>query len=39
VVVDPRTTLPRDIASVSAAHHSRGRQVTALVLMVGYESG
>lgn len=36
VVVDPRTTLPRDIASVSAAHHSGARQVTAHLTSLGH---
>ena len=36
VVVDPRTTLPRDIASVSAAHHSGARQVTAHLTALGH---
>ncbi|MGW6280377.1 LacI family DNA-binding transcriptional regulator [Kribbella sp. NPDC055071] len=36
VVVDPRTTLPRDIASVSAAHHSGARQLTAHLTALGH---
>lgn len=36
VVVDPRTTLPRDIPSVSAAHHSGARQVTAHLTALGH---
>lgn len=36
VVVDPRTTLPRDIASVSAAHHSGARQLTAHLTGLGH---
>ncbi len=36
VVVDPRTTLPRDIVSVSAAHHSGARQVTAHLTSLGH---
>jgi LacI family transcriptional regulator len=36
VVVDPRTTLPRDIASVSAAHHSGARQVTSHLISLGH---
>ncbi len=36
VVVDPRTTLPRDVASVSAAHHSGARQVTAHLTALGH---
>lgn len=36
VVVDPRTTLPRDVASVSAAHHSGARQVTAHLTSLGH---
>ncbi len=36
VVVDPRTTLTRDIASVSAAHHSGARQVTAHLTALGH---
>jgi LacI family transcriptional regulator len=36
VVVDPRTALPRDIPSVSAAHHSGARQVTAHLTALGH---
>ncbi|TDO54849.1 LacI family transcriptional regulator [Kribbella sp. VKM Ac-2527] len=36
VVVDPRTTLPRDIPSVSAAHFSGARQVTAHLVELGH---
>ncbi|MFK4083291.1 LacI family DNA-binding transcriptional regulator [Kribbella sp. NPDC020789] len=36
VVVDPRTTLPRDIPSVSAAHHSGARQLTAHLTSLGH---
>jgi LacI family transcriptional regulator len=36
VVVDPRTTLPRDIPSVSAAHQSGARQVTAHLTSLGH---
>ncbi|GAB3941674.1 LacI family DNA-binding transcriptional regulator [Kribbella albertanoniae] len=36
VVVDPRTTLPRDIPSVSAAHHSGARQLTAHLAALGH---
>jgi LacI family transcriptional regulator len=36
VVVDPRTTLPRDIPSVSAAHHSGARQLTAHLTALGH---
>jgi LacI family transcriptional regulator len=36
VVVDPRTSLPRDIPSVSAAHHSGARQVTAHLTGLGH---
>ncbi|WP_329483110.1 LacI family transcriptional regulator [Kribbella sp. NBC_01484] len=36
VVVDPRTALPRDIPSVSAAHHSGARQVTAHLTSLGH---
>jgi LacI family transcriptional regulator len=36
VVVDPRTTLPRDIASVSAAHFAGGRSVTAHLTALGH---
>jgi LacI family transcriptional regulator len=36
VVVDPRTALPRDIPSVSAAHHSGALQVTAHLTGLGH---
>ncbi|MET7278550.1 LacI family DNA-binding transcriptional regulator [Kribbella sp. NPDC005582] len=36
VVVDPRTSLPRDIPSVSAAHHSGARQLTAHLTALGH---
>ncbi|WP_427887343.1 LacI family DNA-binding transcriptional regulator [Kribbella sp. GL6] len=36
VVVDPRTALPRDIPSVSAAHHSGARQLTAHLTSLGH---
>ncbi|GAA0575252.1 LacI family DNA-binding transcriptional regulator [Kribbella sandramycini] len=36
VVVDPRTTLPPHIPSVSAAHHSGARQLTAHLLSLGH---
>ncbi|GAA1540127.1 LacI family DNA-binding transcriptional regulator [Kribbella lupini] len=36
VVVDPRTPLPRDIASVSAAHFSGARQVSAHLAELGH---
>ncbi|TCC18931.1 LacI family DNA-binding transcriptional regulator [Kribbella speibonae] len=36
VVVDPRTALPRDIPSVSAAHHSGARQLTAYLTVLGH---
>ncbi|MEY9967122.1 LacI family transcriptional regulator [Streptacidiphilus sp. MAP12-16] len=36
VVVDPRTLLPRDIASVSAAHFAGGRSVTAHLTALGH---
>ena len=36
VVVDPRTTLPRDIPSVSAAHFAGARQVTAHLVELGH---
>ncbi|ONI67833.1 LacI family transcriptional regulator [Kribbella sp. ALI-6-A] len=36
VVVDPRTPLPRDIASVSAAHFSGARQVGAHLTELGH---
>lgn len=36
VVVDPRTALPRDIASVSAAHFSGARQVSAHLVELGH---
>jgi LacI family transcriptional regulator len=36
VVVDPRTTLPRDIPSVSAAHFSGARQVAAHLVELGH---
>ncbi|WP_112245072.1 LacI family DNA-binding transcriptional regulator [Kribbella monticola] len=36
VVVDPRTPLPRDIPSVSAAHFSGARQVTAHLVELGH---
>ena len=36
VVVDPRTTLPKDIPSVSAAHFSGARQVTAHLVELGH---
>jgi LacI family transcriptional regulator len=36
VVVDPRTRLPRDIASVSAAHFAGARQVTAHLVELGH---
>jgi LacI family transcriptional regulator len=36
VVVDPRTALPRDIPSVSAAHHSGARQLTAYLTGLGH---
>ncbi|TKK77761.1 LacI family transcriptional regulator [Kribbella jiaozuonensis] len=36
VVVDPRTALPRDIPSVSAAHHSGARQLTAHLTALGH---
>jgi LacI family transcriptional regulator len=36
VVVDPRTPLPRDIASVSAAHFSGARQVSAHLTGLGH---
>ncbi|MFD7153259.1 LacI family DNA-binding transcriptional regulator [Kribbella sp. NPDC059898] len=36
VVVDPRTALPRDIPSVSAAHHSGARQLTAHLTGLGH---
>ena len=36
VVVAPRTTLPRDIASVSAAHFAGGRSVTAHLTALGH---
>ncbi|MEU8223401.1 LacI family DNA-binding transcriptional regulator [Kribbella sp. NPDC048915] len=36
VVVDPRTTLPRDIPSVSAAHHSGARQLTSYLTGLGH---
>ncbi|WP_432943384.1 LacI family DNA-binding transcriptional regulator [Kribbella sp. CA-253562] len=36
VVVDPRTPLPRDIASVSAAHFSGARQVGAHLTDLGH---
>ncbi len=36
VVVDPRTTLPADIASVSAAHSTGARSVTAHLTALGH---
>jgi LacI family transcriptional regulator len=36
VVVDPRTPLPRDIASVSAAHFSGARAVTSHLVSLGH---
>jgi LacI family transcriptional regulator len=36
VVVDPRTALARDIPSVSAAHHSGARQLTAHLTELGH---
>ncbi|HEY3559093.1 MAG TPA: substrate-binding domain-containing protein [Kribbella sp.] len=36
VVVDPRTALPGDIPSVSAAHHSGARKVTAHLTGLGH---
>jgi LacI family transcriptional regulator len=36
VVVDPRTTLPADIASVSAAHSAGARNVTAHLTALGH---
>lgn len=36
VVVDPRTALPPDIPSVSAAHHSGARQLTAHLTGLGH---
>jgi LacI family transcriptional regulator len=36
VVVDPRTTLPRDIVSVSAAHFSGARKLTAHLVELGH---
>ncbi|GAA1109750.1 LacI family DNA-binding transcriptional regulator [Kribbella jejuensis] len=36
VVVDPRTRLPRDIPSVSAAHHSGARQLTSYLTSLGH---
>jgi LacI family transcriptional regulator len=36
VVVDPRTLLPGDIASVSAAHFAGGRSVTAHLTALGH---
>lgn len=36
VVVDPRTALPRDIPSVSAAHHAGARQLTTYLTGVGH---
>lgn len=36
VVVDPRTALPGDIPSVSAAHHSGARQLTAHLTALGH---
>ncbi|GAA3079758.1 LacI family DNA-binding transcriptional regulator [Kribbella aluminosa] len=36
VVVDPRTALPPDIPSVSAAHHSGARQLTAHLTALGH---
>ncbi|MEV6284534.1 LacI family DNA-binding transcriptional regulator [Kribbella sp. NPDC051770] len=36
VVVDPRTPLPRDIASVSAAHFSGARQISAHLTSLGH---
>ncbi|MEV5960646.1 LacI family DNA-binding transcriptional regulator [Kribbella sp. NPDC051952] len=36
VVVDPRTALPRDIPSVSAAHQSGARQLTAHLTSLGH---
>jgi LacI family transcriptional regulator len=36
VVVDPRTTLPRDIPSVSAAHFAGARQVTTHLVELGH---
>ncbi|MER7008013.1 LacI family DNA-binding transcriptional regulator [Dactylosporangium sp. NPDC000555] len=36
VVVDPRTTLPRDIVSVSAAHFAGARRLTAHLVELGH---
>jgi LacI family transcriptional regulator len=36
VVVDPRTALPRDIPSVSAAHHAGARQLTTYLTGLGH---
>ncbi|WP_350279984.1 LacI family DNA-binding transcriptional regulator [Kribbella sp. HUAS MG21] len=36
VVVDPRTALPRDIPSVSAAHHAGARQLTSYLTGLGH---
>ncbi|MEV0793178.1 LacI family DNA-binding transcriptional regulator [Kribbella sp. NPDC050459] len=36
VVVDPRTALPPDIPSVSAAHHSGARQLTTYLTGLGH---
>jgi LacI family transcriptional regulator len=36
VVVDPRTAVPRDIASVSAAHFAGARQVTSHLVGLGH---
>jgi LacI family transcriptional regulator len=36
VVIDPRTTLPRDIAAVSAAHFTGARRLTQHLLELGH---
>jgi LacI family transcriptional regulator len=36
VVVDPRTTMPRDIAAVSAAHFAGARSVTSHLVELGH---